>query len=151
MTWKNQKKWHEMWSGSNCLMCNDINQVENEFSHLIKEFNSSIWRLPKRQQPKGYTMLAAKTHASEIYLMEPDERKHFFDEVALAARLISKNFRPVKIHYGIFGSLCPHVHCHLIPKYTFDDPHGPIKFGETDIEIPSNEAKKIIQELSANI
>lgn len=69
MTWLNTDKWEKIWRVNECPMCDDIYVKENQFSHMITEFESSLWRLPKRRQPRGYTMVAAKTHAEEIYLI----------------------------------------------------------------------------------
>lgn len=71
------------------------NPISNRSRQAKYEFTSSYWRLPKRQQPKGYTMIAGKTHAAEVYLMESVERDRFFSEVAIAAKAINTVFKPI--------------------------------------------------------
>jgi len=86
-------------------------------------------RLPKNQNPSGWVTVVFKRHATELFQLSNEELAGFWREVADVSKAIHAKFSPVKIHYMIFGSICPHLHCHLVAKQKEDDPYAPIILG----------------------
>lgn len=147
MTWKDPEKWQKMIDGTACPFCKDIHLDENRFSFKVFEFPNSIVRLPKNQYKRGWTVVALKRHATELYELEPNELAGFFEEVAMVAKALKTVFDPVKLNYSIFGNLCPHVHCHVIPQYMSDDPHAPIKMDEAEVLLTQEEYWSMIDQI----
>lgn len=138
MTWKEPEKWSGLVSGSCCPMCEDAHKDENDFSLLIAELPFSYLRLPRNQSPKGWVSLIFKRHVTELYQMTPNELNGFWADVAAASLAVSAEFNPVKLFYGVFGSIVPHVHAHVLPKYSEDDPHAPITMGKPECFVAPN-------------
>jgi diadenosine tetraphosphate (Ap4A) HIT family hydrolase len=42
-------------------------------------------------------------------------------EVRVVGRAITAAFNPIKLNYDILGNAVPHLHVHIVPRYT-DDP-----------------------------
>ena len=147
MSWKNQKKWQDMIKGNNCPFCNDIHLDVNEFSFKVIELNNSFVRLPKNQYWKGWTIVALKRHATELFELSDIELSEFWKEVSLAAKAVKEVFKPIKINYAIHGNLCPHIHCHIFPQQLKNDPHAPIKPDGKEILLSEEEYRIIIASL----
>lgn len=151
MTWKNPKKWEEMKSGMNCPMCADIPLEENKLSFLIKELDQSYVRLPKNQHYRGWVIVFFKRHVSELYELGDDERNEYMKEVSMVAKAVGEVFGAVKLHYLSFGSLCPHLHFHILPRQIEDDPHHAIKMDEAEKFLKDEEYKEIVEHLREKI
>jgi diadenosine tetraphosphate (Ap4A) HIT family hydrolase len=87
----------------------------------IIEFQNSIAYLGRWQFYHGYTVLVAKSHATELNQLTDPARHGFYDEMCLVARAIEANFSPHKLNYEILGNQVPHLHWHVFPRYP-DDP-----------------------------
>ena len=51
------------------------------------------------------------------------------------------------MNYGVFGNLCPHVHCHLVPRTHADDPAKPLNMTEQEAALVPAEYAAIIEAL----
>jgi diadenosine tetraphosphate (Ap4A) HIT family hydrolase len=149
MTWLEPQKWNDTITGRVCQMCREAPLLENESSYLIAENPHSFLRLAKKQQPRGWMIVVSKVHATELFHFSPSERQGFFDDVSRCAAALKLAFEPVKIQYGIFGAIAPHVHCHLFPKYLNDDPLAPLKWGDTEESLRQHQADEIIQRVKS--
>jgi ATP adenylyltransferase len=147
MTWKNPEKWEAMKRGDECPMCSDIFLEENKHSFLIAELEYSYVRFPKNQYYKGWVVVFFKRHANELYELSAEELAGYTNEVARVAKAVNDIYKPVKINYAVFGSLCPHVHYHIIPRFFTDDPHAPIKTDEKELLLTDKEYKEAISKL----
>lgn len=147
MTWKNPKKWEAMKQGDGCFMCSDIHLEENKHSFLVKELEHSYVRFPKNQHYRGWVVVFLKRHVNELYELSDEEIAGYTKEVARVAKAVNKVYQPVKINYCVFGSLCPHVHYHIVPRYYEDDPHAPIKMDEKEEFLSDDEYSEIILKL----
>jgi diadenosine tetraphosphate (Ap4A) HIT family hydrolase len=147
MSWKDEQRWQAMISGTDCPMCHDIHEIENQHSYLICELEESYVRLPKNQDPHGLVLVALKRHATEMYELGDQERDRFFKDVAKAAKAVKEVFEPIKIYYGIFEGRCPHFHCHIIPQYKNDDPYAPLSMNQKKVTLEDKDYAKIIRNL----
>ena len=147
MTWKNREQWESMKKGEGCFLCSDIHEEENKHSFLVKELKYSYVRLPKNQYCRGWVVVPLKCHANELYELSDEELAGYSKEVARVAKAVNEVFKPVKINYCVFGSLCPHVHYHIVPRYFEDDPHAPIKTDEQEKFLLDEEYAGIISKL----
>ena len=89
--------------------------------------NSCYVILGDAQYYRGYCILFAKIHATEVYLMPADAARALFDEMRLTAEAIAAVVKPWKMNYKCLGNSEPHVHWHLFPRYETDElRRGPI-------------------------
>ena len=97
------------------------------FPDFIAELKSCYVILGDQQFYRGYCVLFAKLHATELYLMPADDARLLFDEMRLVAEAIAAVVKPWKMNYECLGNSEPHVHWHLLPRYETDEMrHGPI-------------------------
>jgi diadenosine tetraphosphate (Ap4A) HIT family hydrolase len=87
-----------------------------------------VWRFPhavavlgRWQFFRGYCVLVARNHATELHELPDEVRRASLDEMCLLARAIAGVVRPHKLNYELLGNQVPHLHWHLFPR-TLDDP-----------------------------
>jgi diadenosine tetraphosphate (Ap4A) HIT family hydrolase len=111
-----------------CGICAAIDRIKaGGFRDLVAELNSCYVILGDAQYYRGYCILFAKIHATELYLMPADAARALFDEMRLTAEAIAAVVKPWKMNYECLGNSEPHVHWHLLPRYETDElRRGPI-------------------------
>ncbi len=107
---------------SSCPFCQTVERAATiSTDDLIAELPHSIVLLGPWQFYRGYCLVVAKRHATELADLEKDERQGYLDDMCTVARAISKLFTPRKLNYELLGNQVPHLHWHLFPRYA-DDP-----------------------------
>lgn len=149
--WQDPTRWERMKDGSNCPMCLDGHLPANDFSFLVVELAHSYVRLPRNQFMRGWTILILKRHACELYELTSTELAGFFTEVARVAQAVAGIYRPAKLNYGVFGNLCPHIHCHIVVQQVEDDPTKPLHMNEREVLLDDAEYVRMISELARAI
>jgi len=97
------------------------------FSDFVAELPHSYVILGDEQYYRGYCVLLARDHVTELYLMPADEVSAMINEVRLVAEAIAAITYPWKMNYSCLGNQEPHVHWHLHPRYETDNlRHGPV-------------------------
>ncbi len=111
------------------------------FPDFIAELKSCYVILGDQQFYRGYCVLFAKLHATELYLMPADAARLLFDEMRLVAEAIAAVVKPWKMNYECLGNSEPHVHWHLLPRYETDEMrHGPVWLRpESERKVPLEE------------
>jgi diadenosine tetraphosphate (Ap4A) HIT family hydrolase len=105
-----------------CGICTLIERCRaNGFADFIAELPQSFVILGDAQFYRGYCVLLAKRHVTEIHLMGRDEARSLFDEVVAVGRAIAAVTRPLKLNYECLGNIEPHVHWHVFPRYESDE------------------------------
>jgi diadenosine tetraphosphate (Ap4A) HIT family hydrolase len=115
-------------SQSGCLICTMIERIgAGTFPDFVAELPHSYVILGNEQYYRGYSVLLARDHVTELYLMTADEVRAMIDEVRLVAEAIAAVTHPWKMNYSCLGNQEPHVHWHLHPRYESDEMrHGPV-------------------------
>ena len=72
----------------------------------------------------GFCRVIWKAHAKEMTDLSDDERMHFMSVVFTVERTIRELLKPDKINLASLGNQVPHLHWHVIPRFT-DDAHFP--------------------------
>jgi diadenosine tetraphosphate (Ap4A) HIT family hydrolase len=104
-----------------CGICALIERCRaSGFADFVAELAHSFVILGDAQFYRGYCVLLAKRHASEIHLMPPQEARALFDETVAVGRAIALTTRPLKLNYECLGNLEPHVHWHVFPRFATD-------------------------------
>jgi diadenosine tetraphosphate (Ap4A) HIT family hydrolase len=88
----------------------------------VRELPASVAILGHDQFYKGYTVVIAKKHATELYHLGTDELAQYLGDMVGVARAIDQAFKPRKMNYECLGNTVPHLHWHLFPRYA-DDPN----------------------------
>ena len=125
-----------------CGICAAIDRIKADaFPDFVAELKSCYVILGDRQFYRGYCVLFAKLHATELYLMPADAARLLFDEMRLVAEAIAAVVKPWKMNYECLGNSEPHVHWHLLPRYEADEMrHGPVWLRpESERKVPLEE------------
>ncbi len=102
-------------------MCQGIYEPKNL---VFYESHTSVAKLNPDQAFEGYTFLTLKWHEEELYNLADKDRKRFLEDMSLVANALSKALKPDKMNYELLGNSMPHLHWHLIPRYTLDPMWG---------------------------
>lgn len=149
--WTPPDTWARWRRGDGCAMCADSHLPENEHSFLAAELRRSYVRLPRNQYCRGWTIVALKRHANELFELAPAELAEFWQDVSDVARALQDIYQPAKLNYAIFGNRCPHLHCHLLVQTFADDPTAPIDFQAKTVLLPPTEYSAMIETLRARL
>jgi diadenosine tetraphosphate (Ap4A) HIT family hydrolase len=107
-----------------CLFCRKLGTLlELPAEEVVWQFPHSVALLGPWQFYRGYCILVARTHATELSRLSESERRAYLDEMCLLARAIEECFRPHKLNYELLGNQVPHLHWHLLPR-SADDPEA---------------------------
>ncbi|MGH7863800.1 MAG: HIT family protein [Candidatus Binataceae bacterium] len=90
------------------------------FTDFIAELANSYVILGDAQFYRGYCILFAKLHQTELFRMPSNDAHGLFDEVVKVADAIAAVTNPCKLNYECLGNQEPHVHWHLFPRYQSD-------------------------------
>lgn len=145
--WKSPAEWSRLKAGVDCGFCADIHLDVNAFSYKVAEFEHSIVRFPKNQYVRGWTIVALKRHANELFELTDSELLAFWRDVANVALALERVYTPAKINYAVYGNLCPHIHCHLVVQTFASDPTKPLNMNEREVFLSEDEYRQAIQEL----
>ncbi|HZP46435.1 MAG TPA: HIT family protein [Candidatus Binataceae bacterium] len=104
-----------------CGICATLARIRRrESADLVAELPRSFLILGDQQFYRGYCILLAKRHVSELFLMPHGEAHELFDELLATARAINRVVAPLKLNYECLGNLEPHVHWHVLPRFASD-------------------------------
>ena len=101
----------------------------------IAELEHCFALLNRDQYFPGYTFVFTKNHVTELFHLDRDVRASVMDEVTSVAAALYNLFEPAKMNYELLGNMVPHMHWHLVPRFTGDplwprpiwsEPHEPV-------------------------
>jgi diadenosine tetraphosphate (Ap4A) HIT family hydrolase len=72
----------------------------------------------------GFCRVIWQAHARELSDLTAPERRHLLDVVAATEAAVRAVVHPDKINLASLGNVVPHLHWHVIPRWT-DDSHFP--------------------------
>ena len=141
-----------------CGICPLIDRIKaGTFRDFIAELESCYVILGDRQFYRGYCVLFAKLHATELYLMPADTARLLSDEMRLVAEAIATVVKPWKMNYECLGNSEPHVHWHLLPRQeteTDEMRRGPIWLrpeSEQKVPLDENDRRALIGSLRSQL
>jgi len=100
-----------------CLYCRKDQRL-NDLMIEIAPLGVSTLCLFKEQTYRGRCVVAYRHHVNELFELADAELALFTQDVARAAKALKTAFNPCKINYGAYSDKLPHLHVHLVPKYT---------------------------------
>jgi len=93
----------------------DLRILETEHAYVV---------LNRDQFFPGYTLLFTRAHVTELFHLDHAVRQALMEDVSRVAEALFKVFAPAKMNYELLGNMVPHIHWHLVPRFT-DEPLWP--------------------------
>ncbi|NTV48970.1 MAG: HIT family protein [Geobacteraceae bacterium] len=98
-----------------CPMCS---RWDDDSDLRIIELPNSYAILNRDQYFPGYTLLFTRTHATELFHLDRGVRTALMEEVSAVAQALYTAFAPDKINYELLGNMVPHIHWHIVPRFS---------------------------------
>jgi len=102
---------------SDCPMCR---RWQENPDLQVAELKHCYVQLNRDQFFPGYTFVFAKAPVTELFHLDTSVRHELIDEVNQVAEALYRLYRPTKINYELLGNMVPHMHWHLVPRFTGD-------------------------------
>lgn len=83
----------------------------------------------------GFCRVVWHAHVRELSDLTAPERRHLLDVLAATEAAVRAVVRPDKINLASLGNVVPHLHWHVIPRWT-DDSHFPAPIWATAVRPP---------------
>jgi diadenosine tetraphosphate (Ap4A) HIT family hydrolase len=139
-----------------CGICSIIAHIESGgFGDLVAELSRSWLILGDAQFYRGYCVLFAKRHVTEMHLMPRGEAHELLDELMAVGKTLERVVKPLKLNYECLGNQEPHVHWHVFPRYAED----PLRLApvwlrperERKIALEDNDRRSLVRALQTDL
>jgi diadenosine tetraphosphate (Ap4A) HIT family hydrolase len=125
-----------------CGICSIIDKIRSGgFPDWVADLPRSWLTLGDAQFYRGYCVLLAKHHVTELHAMPRGEAHELLDEILAVGRTLAEVLKPLKLNYECLGNQEPHVHWHIFPRYSND----PMRLGPVWLR-PEAERKVVLEE-----
>ena len=101
----------------NCVLCSDLRSDEGQL----------IWRgddcriiLVNDADLPGFCRVIWNHHVAEMTDLSFGEREHLMNLVFVVEEAIRHVMKPAKVNLAALGNMVPHIHWHVIPRFTDD-------------------------------
>jgi len=137
-----------------CIFCSII---KGELGAVrVLENSDFIAIMDKYPINRGHTLVLPKDHHESIFTMADDQVGKLFSTVSFLSKGIIKALNAKGLNIGqnngkAANQIVPHVHVHIIPRYSYDSPNGrwPSRNLISDEEL-ENIAEKIMASLTVD-
>ena len=135
--------WNERKLGKDCPMCESGRPDETEYGIRIRAARYSDAYLQRRGLVRGYCIVIWRgRHVAEPTELDRAEASGYWAEVLDVARALEGAYMPLKINISMLGNTLPHLHAHILPRYSDDPaPFGPLPFGLEDPAFPEDQLR----------
>jgi diadenosine tetraphosphate (Ap4A) HIT family hydrolase len=79
---------------------------------------------PEEKDYPGFLRVVWHEHVAEMTSLTASDREHFMRAVFATEAAMREVLNPHKVNVASLGNVVPHLHWHVIPRFT-DDPHFP--------------------------
>ncbi|MFT4222259.1 HIT family protein [Dysgonomonas sp.] len=136
---------------NDCLYCNK-NQAQKDLMIEVCDLQASTVFLFKEQTYHGRCIVAYKDHATELYELEDEALLAYMEDVNKVAKGLKELFNSVKVNYGAYSDKLPHLHFHLVPKYT-DGPDfgGTFTMNPQKVYLSDEEYKEMVISIKSKL
>ena len=104
-----------------CPMCT---KWQEDADLRIVELDACYVVLNRDQFFAGYCFVFTKAHVTELFHLDVETRQGIIEEVNAVAAALHRVFSPTKLNYELLGNMVPHMHWHLVPRFS-DGPLWP--------------------------
>ncbi len=142
-----------------CPLCPPRNPAA-ENRHEIATLSISTLYLYGDQRFRGYSVLAFDArHAVTLAELSRHEYARFMDDLRLCVRALTLALDPGHMNVELLGNAVPHLHWHIVPRYTDDPRWGspiwvdwpPDDFNANRRKLPPDEAARMVERIRANV
>ena len=122
-----RQDWESKRSDADCPFCLPRSGID-EFMVEVAQLSIATLYLEKIQTYRGHcVLLFDPRHVTRIDELEAAEWQSLSADLRAAELALMKTFAPDHINVASIGQVVPHLHWHIVPRYT-DDPRwgGPI-------------------------
>jgi diadenosine tetraphosphate (Ap4A) HIT family hydrolase len=102
---------------TNCGLCTDQKPDEGEF--IWHGDDCRIIAVNDADLP-GFCRVVWNKHVSEMTDLSYGEREHLMNLVFIVEEAIQQVMKPTKVNLAALGNMVPHIHWHVIPRFTDD-------------------------------
>jgi diadenosine tetraphosphate (Ap4A) HIT family hydrolase len=132
--------WDELTHGIGCEMCEYERPDADDFGVRIHAGGYTDAYLQRADVQRGYTVVIWRgRHVNEPTELDSAEAAGYWSEVLSVAKALIEMYKPLKMNYETLGNSLPHLHTHLIPRFTDDPRPGqpfPLTAEQPDAKIP---------------
>jgi diadenosine tetraphosphate (Ap4A) HIT family hydrolase len=149
------RKWPHNWDnliqGIDCEMCEAGRPDSDQYGVRIREGTHTDAYLQRADIQRGYTLVIWRgRHVSEPTELNEAEACSYWSDVLTVARALMTYYRPLKMNYETLGNSLPHLHTHLLPRYTVDPAPGqPFPLLAQDGSEPRMPGERLTEEAKA--
>ncbi len=101
-----------------CVLCDEVG------GELVWQDHHCRVVLPAEADYPGFVRVIATQHVSEMTDLTSADRDHLMTVVWPCAKVLREIMEPTKVNLAALGNRVPHVHWHIIARFS-DDRHFP--------------------------
>ena len=117
--------WDQLIQGHGCEMCESDRPDIDKYGIRIHATKNADAVLQRADIQRGYTLVIWRgRHVTEPFELTHEEASAYWQEVLKVAQALAKFYQPLKMNYQTLGNTLPHLHTHLLPRYTQDPAPG---------------------------
>lgn len=136
---------------NDCFYCENGEKLRGLMLEICALPHAVVY-LNRDQKHPGRCVVRFPEHKTELYQLSEEERNGFFRAVSAVAGAIDALYHPGKINYAIYGDLVPHLHVHVVPKFSDGLQWGaPFDDGVPKTLLADGEYEEMISMLRAEI
>lgn len=147
--------WADLTRGIGCKMCENPRPDADNYGVRIHSGPCTDAYLQRADVQRGYTVVIWRgRHVTEPTELNNAEASSYWAEVLAVARALITVYKPLKMNYETLGNSLPHLHTHLIPRYTKDPRPGqpfPLSAQQPDTKIPEAQLWSDAQRLRSSL
>ena len=98
-----------------CIMCR---RWQDEPDLRIIELEHCFVQLNRDQYFPGYSFVITREHVTELFHLDQQVRQSIVEEVNRVAAALFQVYQPTKMNYELLGNMVPHMHWHLVPRFS---------------------------------
>jgi diadenosine tetraphosphate (Ap4A) HIT family hydrolase len=98
-----------------CIMCR---RWQDEPELRIIELEHCFVQLNRDQYFPGYSFVITREHVTELFHLDQQVRQSIVEEVNRVAAALFQVYQPTKMNYELLGNMVPHMHWHLVPRFS---------------------------------
>jgi diadenosine tetraphosphate (Ap4A) HIT family hydrolase len=102
---------------TDCPICT---KWDDDPEQRVVELKLTRVSLNRDQFFPGYCFVYAKEHVTELFHLEAPARDAVMAEVSAVAQALYNVLKPDKINYELLGNMAPHMHWHIVPRFSSD-------------------------------
>ena len=122
--------WDDRFTGKTCVICKALGHGDSDHWIHVADGACTEVHLDRSSQIAGYCLVVWRLgHVAEPTGLDAEAASAYWREVLAAGRAVIAAFDPVKVNYFTLGNMVPHLHTHIVPRYSDDPmPGGPISW-----------------------